>query len=113
MKNQMFASLALERKVPHYKIRIRRAFSRARMLHAHHHTHRLHNGPVVLLLQLVVIHYASFLFNFPSRFARKRSVASAAADEGVGGDTRRGTNYCAYQSARCGGESSFGLSLSQ
>lgn len=38
----------LLRKVPHYKIRIRRAFSRARMLHAHHHTHHLHNGPVVL-----------------------------------------------------------------
>ena len=85
------------------------------MLHAHHHTHHLHNGPVVLLLQLVEIHYSSFLSNFPGRFARERRVASAATacleDKGVGGDTRRGANYCAYQSARCGGESgSFGFS---
>ena len=42
-------TLLLPRKVPHFKIRIRRAFSRARMLHPHHHAHHLHNGPVALL----------------------------------------------------------------
>jgi len=36
------------RKLPHYKIRIRRAFSRAKMLHPHHHMHHSHNGPIVL-----------------------------------------------------------------
>ena len=38
------------RKLPHYKIRIRRAFSRAKMLHPHHHMHHTHNGPIAICL---------------------------------------------------------------
>ncbi|CAJ1366465.1 unnamed protein product [Effrenium voratum] len=36
------------RKVPHFRIRIRKVYTRAKVLHPHPHLHHMHNGPLVL-----------------------------------------------------------------